>query len=98
MSIFRATAYIHEGQLLARGPEVVVSLRSRDDTATAERAIASYFEKRRDDLMNTFRDFLSAKSQAQREGARQTMRNFNRNMRALSDFRNYHDPKDLHPI
>ena len=86
LSIYRAIAYTQEGQLLARGPEVVVSLRSKDDTATAERAIASYFEKRRDDLKNAFRDFLSAKSKAQREGAEQTMRNFNRYMRALSDF------------
>jgi hypothetical protein len=86
LSIYRAIAYTQEGQLLARGHEVSVSLRSRDDSGLAERAVVSYFEKRRDGLRNAFRGFLSAKSQAQLEGAEQTMRNYNRYMRALSDF------------
>ena len=86
MSIYRALAYTQEGQLLARGAEVSVSLQSKDDTATAERAVAAYFEKRRDGLKNAFRGFLSAKSDAQREVAEDTMRSFNTYMRTLSDF------------
>lgn len=86
MSIYRAIAYTQEGQLLARGAEVPVSLRSKDDTATTEQAVAAYFSKRRDNLRKAFRDFLAAKSDAQRERAEETMRSFNTYMRGLSDF------------
>lgn len=88
MSIYRAIAYTQEGQLLARGPEVPVSLGSKDATATTDQAVATYFSKRRDILKKAFRDFLAAKSDTQRERAEEAMRSFNTYMRGLSDFEN----------
>jgi hypothetical protein len=86
MSVYKAFAYTQEGQLIARGNEIAVSLRTSDDSANTEKAIAANFQKRRDALKNAFRAFLSAKSRPQRQVAVDSMRIFNSYMRSLSEF------------